>query len=145
MAGKYAILFVLAAVSMVLIVLNFSLAGADGSVVFSSREKGVVSKGQGDAFTVTVVFQNTGVATGTWSVNAVFEGTTWSWQGTAKNLTLAGGDQKTLAWNGIVPANATIDSVARLVVYYGDSYKALDWWIRVVPGAELTIKSSYVS
>jgi hypothetical protein len=47
-------------------------------------------------------------------------------------------------WSGVVPINATLGSVARLVVYYEDSYKALDWWIRVVPGAELTIQSSAV-
>jgi hypothetical protein len=29
-------------------------------------------------------------------------------------------------------------------VYYDDSFKALNWWIHVVPGAELTIKSSSV-
>jgi hypothetical protein len=145
MARKHAVVLMLAAVLMVVVVLNFSLAGANDSVVCSSAEKGVVEKAQGDSFTVTVVFQNTGRAEGSWSVNVVFEGDAWSWVGTSKNLTLAGDSQKTLVWNGAVPANATINSIARLVVYYGDSFKALDWWIRVVPAAELTIKSSNVS
>ena len=85
---------------------------------------------------------------GNWSVNIAFEGNFWSQVGTAQNLTLKPGNSKTLTWNGHVPANATIDSVARLVVYYSDgsvdSFKALNWWIHVVPGAELTIKSSSV-
>ena len=145
MAKKYAFALTLVAVLMIVVVLNVSFAGADASVACSSQEKGVVEKAQGDSFTATVVFQNTGKAQGNWSVNVVFEGDVWSWRGTAKNVTLAAGDTKTLTWNGIVPTNATINSVARLVVYYGDSFTALDWWIRVVSAAELTIKSSNVS
>jgi hypothetical protein len=111
----------------------------------SSQEKGVVEKARGDSFTASVVFQNTGRAEGSWSVNVAFEGETWSWQGTPKNLTLGADGKKTLVWNGLVPTNASVNSIARLVVYYGDSFTALDWWIRVVPDAELTIKSSNVS
>ncbi len=146
MARKQAVVPVLAAVVLLVIVmLNFSSAGAAELAVSSSPEKGVVEKTQGDAFTVSIVFQNTGKSEGSWSVNVVFEGDAWSWVGTSKSLTLAKNDQETLVWNGVVPANATVNSVARLVVYYGDSFKALDWWIHVVPGAELTIKSSSVS
>jgi hypothetical protein len=145
MARKHAVVLMLAAILMVVVVLNLSLAGANDSVTCSSPEKGVVEKARGDAFTVTVVFQNTGRAEGSWSVNVAFEGENWAWVGTSKNLTLAGDSQKTLVWNGVVPTNASINSVARLVVYYGDSFKALDWWIRVVPAAELTIKTSNVS
>ena len=145
MARKHAVVFMLAVILMVVVVLNFDLAGANDSVTCSSQEKGVVEKARGDSFNVTVVFQNTGKAEGSWSVNVAFEGENWSWVGTSKSLTLSGYSQKTLVWNGIVPTNASINSVARLVVYYGDSFKALDWWIRVVPAAELTIKSSSVS
>jgi hypothetical protein len=145
MARRNAIVLMLAAILMVVVILNLSLAGANDAVTCSSQDTGVVEKALGDAFTVTIVFQNTGRAQGSWSVNVVFEGDAWFWQGTPKNLTLAGDSQKTLVWNGVVPTNASINSVARLVVYYGDSFKALDWWIRVVPAAELTIKSSSVS
>ena len=51
---------------------------------------------------------------------------------------------RTLTWGGTVQANASVGSVARLVVYYNDSFQALDWWIHVVPGAELSITSSTV-
>ncbi len=145
MAKKYAFVLALVAIVTVVVILNVSFAGANESVACSTPEKGVVEKAQGDAFAVSVVFQNTGKAQGNWSVNVVFEGDSWSWRGTAKNLTLAAGDSKTLTWNGNVPANATVNTVARLVVYYGDSFTALDWWVRVVPSAELTIKSSSVS
>lgn len=142
---KHVLMFTLAAVVLVVVVLNFSSAGADNSVVLSSQEKGVVEKNQGDSFTVTVDFRNTGKAEGSWSVNVAFEGDGWSWQGTPKSLTLDADGKQTLVWNGVVPANASINSVSRLVVYYGDSFKALDWWVRVVPAAELTIRSSNVS
>ena len=144
MTKKYAVLFLSIAL-LTVVVLNFSLAGANDSVVLCSQETGVVEKARGDAFTVTITFQNTGRAEGNWSVNVVFEGDSWSWKGTPKNLTLDADAKKTLVWNGVVPANATINSVARLVVYYDDSFKALDWWIRVVPAAELTIKTSSVT
>jgi hypothetical protein len=44
-----------------------------------------------------------------------------------------------LTWEGTVPANASVGSVARRVVYYNDSFQALDWWIHVAPGAGLSI------
>ena len=144
MTKKYALVFLLIAL-LTVVVLNFSVAGANDSVAFSSQDTGVVEKARGDAFTVTITFQNTGRAEGNWSVNVVFEGDSWSWVGVSKNLTLSADAKKTLTWNGAVPANGTIDSVARLVVYYDDSFKALDWWIHVVPAAELTIKTSNVT
>jgi hypothetical protein len=144
MTKKHVLLF-LSIVVLAVVVLNFSAAGANDSVAFSSQERGVVDKACGDTFTVTITFQNTGRSEGTWSVNVVFEGESWSWQGIPKNLTLDADAKKTLVWNGVVPANAAINSIARLVVYYDDSFKALDWWIRVVPAAELTIKDSTVS
>jgi hypothetical protein len=145
MEKRHVFVFLLIAMLTVVVVLNLSSAGADASVACSSQDEGVVEKAQGDAFTVTIAFQNTGRAQGNWSVNVSFEGENWSWQGTPKTLTLEADGKKTLVWNGVVPVNASINSIARLVVYYGDSFKALDWWIRVVQPAELTIKSSSVS
>jgi hypothetical protein len=61
-----------------------------------------------------------------------------------QTLTLKPCKTKTLTWNASVPCDAPIDSVARLIVYYDNSLVPLDWWIHVVPGAELTITSSVV-
>ena len=143
MAKKYVLLLVV--VALIVVVVNFSVTGATNSVSVSSQERGVVDKAQGGAFTVKIVFKNTGKVEGTWSVNVVFEGESWVWKGEALNVTLRSEAVQTLTWNGNVPANATINSVSRLVVYYGDNFKALDWWIHVVPGAELSILSSNVS
>jgi len=43
-----------------------------------------------------------------------------------------------------VPCDAPVDSLARLIVYYNDSFTPLNWWIHVVSNAELTITSSSV-
>jgi hypothetical protein len=59
-------------------------------------------------------------------------------------LTLEPCHTKTSTWNGTVPEDAPIDSMARLIVYYDDSFEPLDWWIHVIDGAELTITSSTV-
>jgi hypothetical protein len=142
---KKLVLFFVSIIMIVAVIINFSMAGAEDSVVFSSQEKGVVKKAPSGAFTVTITFQNTGNGEGNWSVNAVFEGDSWSWKGTAETLTLDANAKKTLTWNGVVPANATVNSLARLVVYYDDSFKALNWWIQVAPAAELIIKSSCVT
>lgn len=142
MAKKYVLLFL--SVVLVIIAVNFSVTGASVSLACSPQEDGVVDKTRGEAFTVKITFKNTGKTEGNWSINIAFEGESWSWAGTSQNLTLKPGKTKTLTWNGTVPANATINSVARLIVYYNDSFKALDWWIYVVPGAELIITSSNV-
>lgn len=105
---------------------------------------GVVDKTPSCAFTVEIVFKNTGATEDTWSVNVAFEGEKWSWSGTAQNLTLKPDKSKTLAWNGSVPTDAPIDSTARLVIYYDDSYMPLDWWIHVIPKSELSITSNTV-
>ena len=144
MKKKQVLLFV-SVVMLVAVVVNFSMAGANDSIEVSSQDTGVVQKGRGDAFTVTITFENTGRDQGSWNVNVVFEGSSWFWKGTAKTLTLDGNEKKTLVWNGAVPANAAMNSVARLVMYYDDSVKALDWWIRVVPASELNIKTSCVT
>lgn len=143
MAKKYVLLFLVAV--LVVVVVNLSATGAGGSLVLAHDQQNcVVDKAAGDDFTVKITFKNTGKTEGTWSVNIAFEDSSWSQVGTALNLTLAPEQTETLTWNGFVPANATVGSVARLVVYYDDSFQALNWWIRVVPGAELTIKSSLV-
>jgi hypothetical protein len=129
---------------LLIVLLNFSITTASNSIVLTSHQKGVVDKNAGDGFKVEVSFKNTGKTQGSWSVSVVFEGASWVWKGTAQSLTLNAGATKTLVWNGVVPSNAPIDSVARLVVYYGDSFEALDWWIHVVPDAELAVTSSSV-
>jgi hypothetical protein len=144
MAKKYALLLLVA----VLLVFAFNFSVSDtGTLVFAHDQQngdGVVNKAAGDEFTVKITFKNTGSAEGNWSVNIAFEDEVWSQTGVAQNLVLNPGETETLTWTGAVPANATVDSVARLVVYYNDSFKALNWWIHVVPGAELFIKSSSV-
>jgi len=142
MNKKYA-LFALSII-LLIVIINFSVTSASDSVVVTSKGNEVVDKGVGDAFKVEVSFKNTGNTQGNWSVSIVFEGASWIWKGTAQSLTLNAGATKKLEWNGVVPANAPINSVARLVVYYGDSFKALDWWIHVVPDAELVVTSSSV-
>jgi hypothetical protein len=143
MAKKYAVLVLIAV--LVVVAVNFSISKTSSSLVFANNQKDcVVDKAAGDAFTVKITFKNTGKTEGNWSVNIAFEDNVWSQVGTPQNLMLDAGETKTLTWNGVVPANATVGSVARLVVYYDDSFKALNWWIHVVPGAELTIRSSIV-
>jgi hypothetical protein len=143
MAKKYALLFLIAV--LVFVVVNLSVTNINNSLTFAhNQEDGVVDKAAGEVFTVKITFKNTGKAEGNWSVNIAFEDNSWSQVGTPQNLVLQPGETRTLKWNGTVPANATINSMARLVVYYDDSFKALNWWIHVVPGAELCIKSSTV-
>jgi len=142
---KKQVLFFVSVVMLVAVIVNFSMAGANDAVVISSHETGVVQKGRGDTFAVSITFENTGRDEGSWTVNVVFEGSSWSWKGTTKTLTLDENEKKTIVWNGAVPANAAMNSVARLVVYYDDGFKALDWWIRVVPASELNIKTSSVT
>ena len=143
MAKKYALLFLVAVLMVVAV--SFSVSDTDSSLVFAhNQQDGVVDKAAGDAFTVKITFKNTGKSNGNWSVNIAFEDEVWSQVGTPQNLALKPGEAETLKWNGVVPTNATVDSIARLVVYYDDGFEALNWWIHVVPGAELTIKSSIV-
>jgi hypothetical protein len=143
MAKKYALLFLVAV--LLVVAVNFSVSNTGNSLVFAhNQQDGVVDKAAGDDFTVKIMFKNTGSTEGNWSVNIAFEDEVWSQVGTPQNLTLKPGETETLTWTGAVPANATVDSVARLVVYYNDSFKALNWWIHMVPGAELSIRSSSV-
>ena len=145
MLKKYAPIF-LAAV-LVVVIINFSVSDPGDSLVFAHDDdcdEDVVYKAAGDAFTVKIKFKNTGRTEGAWSVNIAFEDSSWSHVGTPQNLNLQPEETETLVWNGVVPGNAAVGSMARLVVYYDDSFKALDWWILVVSGAELTIESSIV-
>jgi hypothetical protein len=143
MAKKNVALFF--AVVLLVVVINFSLNDTGNSLVFAhDQDSSVVYKATGEDFTVKITFKNTGKTEGAWSVNIAFEDNTWSQVGTPHNLTLIPEQTETLTWNGFVSANATIGSVARLVVYYDDSFQALNWWICVVPGAELAIKYSIV-
>jgi hypothetical protein len=142
MAKKYALLFLIA---VLMFVVNLSVTDVSNSLTFAHNQKDcVVDKAAGEAFTVKITFKNIGKTEGNWSINITFEDNCWSQVGIPQNLVLQPGETAALTWEGIVPANATINSMARLVVYYDDSFKALDWWIRVVPGAELCIKSSTV-
>jgi hypothetical protein len=143
MAKRYAVLFLVAVLMVVAV--TFSVTDTSSSLTFATNQnESIVKKAAGDAFTVKITFKNTGKTGGSWSVNIAFEDKSWVQVGAPQNLTLEAGETETLTWNGVVPANATVGSVARLVVYYDDSFKALSWWIQVVPGAELTIKSSSV-
>jgi uncharacterized membrane protein len=105
----------------------------------------IVDKMQGEDFTVKVTLKNTGDATGTWKVNVAFESeSNWSWQGTSLMLTLKPDKTASLTWTGNVPENASAGSTARLVVYFNDEFAPQNWWIHVLPGAELKIVSSEV-
>jgi hypothetical protein len=134
------------AVATLIIMAGFLARGSESQPLacLACGGGGVVDKAQSEAFTVKITFKNTGSAEGTWSVNIAFEGEKWTWTGTSQSLTLKSSKTKTLTWNGTVPSDAPIDSVARLIVYYDNSFVPLDWWIHVIPGAELTITSSTV-
>jgi hypothetical protein len=133
------------AIAVLVVMASFSTAGLGNPLsACLPAYGGVVNKAPGGAFIVEIAFKNTGATGGTWSVNIAFEGESWTWTGLRQTLTLEPNNKKTLTWNGSIPQNASIDSTARLIVYYGDSFMALQWWIHVVPGAELTITSSTV-
>jgi hypothetical protein len=132
-------------VAMLIVVLSFSFLGSGNqSLACSACANGVVDKMPNEAFTVKITFKNTGKSKGAWSVNIAFEGESWTWSGKPQELSLKPYTTKTLTWNGSVPESAPIDSVARLIVYYNDSFTPLNWWIHVISGAELTITSSVV-
>ncbi|MGB9676780.1 MAG: hypothetical protein ACPL0C_06310 [Candidatus Bathyarchaeales archaeon] len=141
---KYSLLALTIAVS--LFTLSFSITRSEETqwFCFACENGGVVDKTPCEAFTVQITFKNAGKCEGTWSINIAFEGETWSWSGTPQTLTLKPCKTKTLTWNGSVPCDAPIDSIARLIVYYNDSFTPLDWWIHVVSSAELAITGSQV-
>jgi len=140
---KFAIVWL--AVAVLIVMASFSNVGLSNQLSACVPScSSTVDKVPGDAFTVEIVFKNTGSTVGNWSVNVAFEGEKWTWKDAPQNLTLKASQTKALTWNGKVPEDAPIDSVARLVVYYDDSFIALNWWIHVVPAAELAIASSSV-
>lgn len=123
---------------------NFSFTNATDPLEFSEKRSEIVEKVQGEVFTVEIGFKNTGKNEGRWNISIVFEGEHWFQIGNSQYLELEPSEEKIMSWAGIVPTDAPLDSVARLVVYFEDSFKPLNWWIYVVPEAELTIKSSCV-
>ncbi len=106
---------------------------------------GTVEKRRGESFTTSVTLRNTGTTRRSWNVAVAFEGNVWNWEGNQRTLDLRPGKQQSLSWEGCVPEEAEVGSVARLVVYYDDSCAALDWWILVVSGETLEIVQSTVS
>ncbi|MEM4703494.1 MAG: hypothetical protein QXJ02_00270 [Candidatus Bathyarchaeia archaeon] len=141
---KKRVLLFLNAVVLALL-LNISVIGSENQSLFCyACEGGVVNKAAGETFTVEIKFKNVGSTEGTWSVNVAFEGEKWTWTATPKNLTLKAGQTRILTWKGNVSPNAPVGSISRLVVYYGDYFQALNWWILVVENAELAITSSIV-
>lgn len=138
--------FLSLAVAALLLTVSFSVISSENQqlMCFACGGSGVVDKTPCEVFTVQITFKNTGKCEGAWSVNIAFEGEKWVWSGTPQILTLKPCKTKTLTWNGSVPCDAPVDSVARLIVYYNDSFVPLDWWIHVISGAELAITSSIV-
>ncbi len=142
MKKKFALLSL--ALVTIIVTLIFSSMGSDDQALACLACGGVVDKTACETFTVKITFKNTGKTEGTWSVNIAFEDEAWTWCGTPKTLTLKPCHKETLTWNGNVPEDAPIDSMARLIVYYDDSFEPLDWWIHIIDGAELAITSSTV-
>ena len=129
---------------LLIIIFNFSFTNATDPLEFSEKRSEIVEKVQGEIFSVEIGFKNTGKNEGKWNISIVFEGEEWSQVGNSQYLELEPNEEKIVSWTGIVPNDAPLDTLARLVVYFEDSFKALNWWIQVVPEAELTIKSSCV-
>jgi hypothetical protein len=145
MVKKLALLVPLLVLSLLIGVASFSpLSSAQSELSLQPQVNGVIDKTPSETFSVTIGFGNSGTNTGTWSIVPVFEGNDWTWKGTAQTVTLNSGESQSLTWNGTVPSNAPIDSIARLVLYYGNSFAALDWWIHVKSGAQLSVTSSDV-
>ena len=130
--------------SMVIVLSSVTANSKNSDLTCSACGNGVVEKMLGETFTVKIKFKNSGTTIGVWSVNIAFESESWSWTGTSQILTLRSGSRKMLIWDGIIPSNIQVGSIARLVVYYNDSHQPLDWWIYVTNGAELSISSSVV-
>jgi hypothetical protein len=115
------------------------------SLDFEVECKRTVDKKPGESFIVKITFKNKGTTEGTWDITVTFEGDDWTWTSEEKQLTLEPDEKETLKWEGEVPKDAEVDSIARLIVYYDHEYVALIWCIHVIPGAELCIVDSKVS
>ena len=115
------------------------------SLDFDMLCSGTVDKKPGESFTVKITFKNKGTGEGTWNTAVNFEGDYWIWKGERKELALESDEKEILKWEGNVPVDAEVDSIARLIVYYDGDYLALNWWIHVISGAELCVVDSKVS
>ena len=145
-AKKLVIVIPLLILALLIAIAVFSPpSSAQPQLTLSSQAGGVVDKNPSGNFTVTLGLKNTGTGTGTFTVLPVFEGDSWTWKGTPQTVTLDPGKSKTVSWYGQVPDDAPVDSIARLVVYYGNSYTALNWWIHVASAAQLSITQSNVA
>jgi uncharacterized membrane protein len=131
--------------SVVLCIVYLSKPAQAASLDYETTCNGIVDKKPGETFTVKITFKNRGSTEGTWNITVTFEGEDWIWKGEKKQLTLEPDEKETLTWEGKVPQDAAVDSVARLIVYYEDKCVALNWWIHVISGAELCIVDSKVS
>ncbi len=104
-----------------------------------------MKKRLGESFEVEITFKNKGTREGSWRIAVAFESEAWNWAGEQRDLALEPDERETLTWEGIMPDDAIVDSVARLIVYFDNEFEALNWWIQVLPGAELAIVDSRVS
>lgn len=123
---------------------SLSLTQATDTLTFTHSGSGVVQKIKGEEFTVKLTVKNNGDSAGNFSVNVTFEGDSWIWKGTEKVIELDAGESTQLTWQGSVPKDAKVGSTARLVAYYDDQFKALNWWIQVITCSNLSITSSIV-
>lgn len=121
----------------------FQLTQAE-SLNIDLRCGGTVEKRVGEVFTVRIAFKNKGTGEGTWRVSVAFEGEDWTWKGEQQHLSLGSQERETLSWEGTVPDNAAVDSIARLIVYYDNEFIRQHWWIHVAPSPELAILHSQV-
>lgn len=129
---------------ILLVLINLSFTNANDILEVQGKPKRVIEKNQGEEFTVDIEFKNIGKNRGSWNINIAFEGDYWSQKGISQNIELDPDEEKKLIWKGTIPNDAPVHTLARLVVYYDDTFIALNWWIHVIPGAELTITSSSV-
>ena len=114
------------------------------SLGIETRCGGTVDRRPKEQFQVEVTFKNKGTVEGTWQVTVAFEGDDWNWAGEQRRLILESNEKEVLTWEGTVPEDAVVDSVARLIVYFDNEFVALNWWIHIVSGAELAVVGSQV-
>jgi len=115
------------------------------SLDFDVLCSGIVNKKPGESFTVKITFKNKGTTEGAWNTAVTFEGDYWIWKGEKKELALEPDKKETLKWEGNVPVDAEVNTIARLIAYYDGDFVALNWWIHVISGAELCVVDSKVS
>ena len=106
---------------LLLLIVNLSFTNANDVLEVQENTKKVVEKTPGEEFTVDIEFKNIGKNRGTWSINIEFEGDYWFQDGIPQNIEVDPNEEKKLSWKGSIPNDAPIDTLARLVVYYGDT------------------------